>query len=162
METGPSSADAVIADGDARLAALLRHADALPDHAVAPDFAGDRVADVLAHLHGWHLLFLGWIDDEAAGAEPGAPPPGHTWERLAELNAAILAQHSHRTYAELRELLVASHGRMVEAVRALDDDRLFDPQARPWTGGPSLGRVAHECLGDHYAWGEEALGQCAV
>lgn len=159
-DTAPSTADAVVTIADERLAALLHHADALPEHAVAAEFAGDRVADVLAHLHGWHVLFLEWVAAEASGAEPASPAPGYSWDRLAELNAEILAQHAHRPSAEVRDLLVASHGHMVDAVRALDDERLFDASARPWTGGPSLGEVAHECLGAHYAWGESALGAC--
>ena len=161
-ENEPTTAEALIADADAQLASLLRHADALPDHAVTEDFAGDRVADVLAHLHGWHRLFLSWVANEAAGVEPSFPAPGYTWDRLAELNRDILAEHAHRPYAELRDLLTDSHARMIEAVRGLDDGTLFEAGAHAWTGAQSLGTVAHECLGAHYRWGETALGECAL
>ncbi|GIG55156.1 ClbS/DfsB family four-helix bundle protein [Demequina activiva] len=160
-EIQPTTADALMADADAQLAALLRHADALPDFAVSEDFSGERVADVLAHLHGWHLLFLSWTAKEAAGVEPTFPAPGYTWDRLAELNAAILAEHAHRPYSELRGRLVDSHARMLDAVRGLDDGTLFDVGAHAWAGDQSLGLVAHECLGGHYRWAESALGVCA-
>ncbi|WP_159450165.1 ClbS/DfsB family four-helix bundle protein [Demequina sp. NBRC 110056] len=158
----PTTADALIADADEQLAALLHHADALPDHAVAPEWTGERVADVLVHLHGWHELLLSWIADEAAGVEPAFPAPGYTWDRLAELNADILSQHAHRPYAEVRALLTASHARAVAAVRDLDDGTLFDASAHAWAGEQSLGDVAHECLGAHYRWGESVLAACAA
>ncbi|WP_159448717.1 ClbS/DfsB family four-helix bundle protein [Demequina sp. NBRC 110053] len=158
----PTTADALIADGDAQLAALLHHADALPDHAVLPEWSGERVADVLAHLHGWHLLFLSWVARERAGVEPAFPAPGYTWDRLAELNAQMLSEHAHRPYEEVRCLLTDSHARMVEAVHELDDGSLFDSGAHAWAGDQSLGHVAHECLGAHYRWGESVLAECTA
>ena len=158
----PTTVTALVADADAQLADLLHHTDALPDHAVTADFAGDRVADVLAHLHGWHLLLLDWIAAEAAGGEPDFPARGYDWSRLAELNAAILTQHAHRPYGELRSLLTDSHARATATVRELDERALFDPRARDWTGEQSLGSVAHECLGAHYRWGHTVLAACAA
>lgn len=130
----------------------------LPDHAVASTFAGDRVADVLAHLHGWHVLWLGWLEADARGEAPAFPAEGYGWDRLSELNAEILSQHTHRPYAELRTLLLDSNADACAALLTVDEDRLWDADARDWLGGQSLGHVAHECLGAHYAWGEEALG----
>ncbi|MFV0632749.1 ClbS/DfsB family four-helix bundle protein [Demequina sp.] len=158
----PSSANALIADADAQLAALLHHTDALPDHAVTAEFRGDRVADVLSHLHGWHVLFLGWVDADAAGDSPAFPSPDYGWDRLEDLNVSLLTQHAHRPYGEVRDLLVRSHSQMIEAIRELSDERLFDADARAWLGGESLGMVAHECLGNHYRWGQTVLAECAA
>ncbi|WP_169747656.1 ClbS/DfsB family four-helix bundle protein [Demequina iriomotensis] len=155
----PTSMDALIREADAALAALLSRTDATPDGPVAPGWdGGARVADVLAHLHGWHGLLLVWLDAEARGATPAFPADGYGWDRLADLNAALVAAHAHRPYAEVRALLAASHLEVIAALRGIDETSVFDPVARPWLGDQSLGDVAHECLGAHYAWGEGVLG----
>lgn len=162
MTSHPTSVPDIVTHADARLAALVRHADALPDYAVTEDFRGDRVADVFAHLYGWHQLLLGWLKAEDEGVTPAFPAPGYSWEQLSELNGALISDQAHLDYSQLRDLLHHSHRDVCEALLARNDDALFSPTARPWLGGGSLGEVAHQCLGPHYEWGESMLGQCAL
>jgi hypothetical protein len=42
-----------------------------------------------------------------------------------------------------------------ETVRAIPEAELTSQDSHEWLGDESLGDVAHECLGAHYAW---ALG----
>ncbi len=162
MPGNPTTATQIVEQADARLATLLRHADALPDHAVSAEFAGERVADVFAHLHGWHQLLLGWLAAERQGSAPAFPADGYDWDQLEALNASLISARSHETHSQLREKLEDSHRQVCDAIRARDDDTLFDAHARPWLDGGSLGEVAHQCLGRHYEWGETMLGQCAL
>ena len=155
MDSGPTSAIAVVNTADARLADLLHLATALPEHAVTPGARGGTVTDVLAQVYGRQPVLLGWLDSETRGHTPTPPTPLFDDE-------ALLTQHAHRPFGELRALLEASHKSLCESVGARADDGLFDPQARPWLAGRSLGDVAHDCLGARYAWAESVLGQCAL
>lgn len=139
----------------------MHEGDARPDHAVAEHFAGTRVADIYAHLTGWHELFLGWLEADGRKATPDFPAKGYEWSQLAELNAALIDHRSHESYDDLRAALLDSHARVKAAVRAVPDDVLMDTTAHAWLGDESLGAVAHEVLGNHYRWGVAMLGECA-
>lgn len=158
----PSSAQGIVEQANSEFEALIRHADALPDHAISPDFSGSRVADVLAHLTGWHEIMLGWLEAEARGVEPSFPAEGYGWDRIEELNMSLQTTRAELSHSELREMLHDSHARARAAVLEHDDARLFDEAARPWLGGGSLGYIAHELLANHYRWGESMLGQCTL
>ncbi|WP_062079151.1 ClbS/DfsB family four-helix bundle protein [Demequina globuliformis] len=158
----PATMAELVADADTALEEFLHAADSRPDHAVSDAFAGSRVADIFAHLTGWHELFVGWITTDARGATPAFPAPGYEWEQLAELNMALIDRHRHRSYDDLRRTLVDSHARVREVLLAQREESVFDRNAHAWLGDESLAFVAHECLGHHYRWGITMLGECAA
>lgn len=118
----------------------------------------DRDAvDVLNHLHAWHVLLLGWLDDDAAGRTPAFPAEGYTWRELDELNREL--RDRYRGDGELefaRERLRASHRAALARLERFDDASLFS-DGRPWLGGGTLAEPVHECLGGHYEWALGAL-----
>ena len=157
----PSSVGELISEGDTHLDSLLAAADRHRDSRLGDAYLDRRTADVLTHLHAWHLLFFDWIEAEIAGDEPAFPAPGYSWRDLTALNDALYMAHRHWSYDEARDLLIESHARLCALLRRLDDARLFDTEARPWLGRESLAEVAHECMGSHYAWGEAVLDKAA-
>lgn len=140
------------AQANAGLEAVLATADAHSEDGVGEAWHGRRVADVLAHLHAWHVLFEGWVSQARAGSVPAVPAEGYTWEQLDELNSRLHAQHHNDSYAQVRASLVASHETMLHTLADCTQEELTDPHAFPWLGGGSLGDTAHECLGAHYDW----------
>src|SRR6478752_7603664 len=74
---------------DAGLAAVLERADAARDATLGDAYHDRRVADVLAHLYAWHLVFDGWVAQERAGAVPAYPAEGYTWDDVDSLNDAF-------------------------------------------------------------------------
>ncbi|WP_062464401.1 ClbS/DfsB family four-helix bundle protein [Demequina soli] len=156
------AADRIVASAEEGLARLLARTDAAPDADISAVERDHRVADVLAHLHAWHVLLTGWVAEDAAGRTPAYPAEGYTWATLGELNAALHDAHRHLSYDDARAALVASHGQAVATVRAVDDARLTSPDAFPWLGGDRLASVAHECLGGHYIWAMGLLDRAGV
>lgn len=152
----------IAAEAEAALARLLARTDAHPDASLGDAYRGRRVADVLTHLHAWHALFEGWLEADRAGEPVAFPADGFTWRDLDALNDALHASLAHLDYAEARAALTASHGSMLALLATLEDAGLTDPDACAWTGGESLGTVAHECLTAHYAWGERVLDAAGV
>jgi hypothetical protein len=156
------AADRIVASAEDRLARLLSRADAHPDADLAGAYPGRRVADVLTHLHAWHLLLEGWLADEAAGRPVHFPAEGFTWAALDALNDSLYEAHRHLDYEAAREALVASHRRAIALVRDADPATLDSPGALAWLGDETLGGVAHECLGAHYAWAEGVLDRAGL
>lgn len=143
---------ALAAKANARLAVVLERADAARDTALGTAYHDRRVADVLAHLHAWHLVFDGWVAQERAGSVPAYPAEGYTWDDVDALNDAFYGAHLQRPYEALRAMLVTSHRLTVQLLDTFSEDELVSPDAYAWLGGQSLGDVADECLGEHYEW----------
>lgn len=155
--TAPTSTSTLLEQADARFDTLLRRADLARDEPLGDAYHDRRVADVLAHLYAWHLLLENWVATERAGDEPDVPAAGYSWARLRDLNDALYREHAHRSYDEVRALLIDSHARCCALVREMDEADVWDAGARPWLGGESLAAVAHECLAGHYEWAERIL-----
>ena len=77
------------ARADERLAVVLERADAARDTNLGDAYKNRRVADVLAHLHAWHVVFDGWVAQERAGAAPAYPAEGYSWDDIDSLNDAF-------------------------------------------------------------------------
>lgn len=150
------------ASADEGLAEVLRRADAARDAELGAAYHGRRVADVLAHLHAWHLVFDGWVAQARAGSVPAFPAEGYTWDDLDALNDAFYQAHRDRPYEALRGMLVTSHRMMLTLLDTFTEDELLDPTAFAWLGGQSLGDVAHECLGAHYAWALKTFDNAGI
>ena len=142
-----------------QLIALIEHAGR-EEESLGSAYLGRRGADVLSHLHGWHLLFEGWLGAEAAGEPVILPAPGYTWEGLRALNDALYERYRGLAYGEIKDMVLASHAHMFDLLWSLPEDGLTNPSAHPWSSEPLL-VLADECSGRHYDWGiervEEAL-----
>lgn len=140
------------AQAEAGLTALLETADAYGEESLGETWHHRRVADVLAHLFAWHMLFEGWVSQARAGSVPALPAEGYTWDTLEDLNRNLYEQHRADSYPTVRASLVASHQAMINTVADCTQEELTEPDAFPWLGGGTLGDIAHECLGAHYEW----------
>ena len=153
--------DAILARNAAEMDALLAFIDALPPEAFDKKFAGDShyetVADVLAHLHAWHLARESWSVIAAQGGIPEVPAEGYTWRDLDALNVKLRDEWRSTPIDELRGRLVDSHERLQDAVSAYDDDALADPTLFPWMHGLPFGRYCLMSGGEHYLWARELI-----
>ncbi len=156
------AAAGIVLDAEEELARLLGRTDAHREARLGDAYHGRRVADLLTHLHAWHVLFEGWIVQHRSGAVPAFPAEGYSWDTLDDLNDVLYRAHRHRTYDEARELVEESHHRAIGIVRELDDDLLTSVGTLTWLGTESLGEVAHECLGGHYRWAQGVLDRAGV
>src|SRR5690554_1435618 len=132
MDATSPSAQKAVQQADARLTDLLHLADALPDFAVSPAFSGaatddgGTVTDVLAQIHAEQEALA-----ERLAAGDTSPPAPHFGA------GAMLSQHAHRPYGELRTLVEDAHAALREAIIMRDDDELLD---------------VFERLGGRYEW----------
>ena len=145
------------ADADAGLARVLAITDELPGVSLGEAYPGRTTTDVLAHLHGWHGLFAGWLEAHAAGGPVAYPAEGFTWDDVDALNGIIFRTHQGRPYLTMRTALEESHQRVMALLVDISGDDLTSTQSFAWTGGVPLVEIAHECLGGHYEWALDIL-----
>lgn len=143
---------------DDGLAAFLETIDSLTeDEAKNPvDDRGWNVCDHLTHLAVWAEGIAAltrhqarWQTMGLSIAEPEAEPDYDL------LNAEIVEQHRHLTFAQAREWVAAAHRKVAEAVDALSEEDLGLPYQRfvaPFTGdwGEPIAEYILGNTEDHY------------
>ena len=150
------------ARADELLAVVLERADAARDTSLGDAYKSRRVADALAHLHAWHVVFDGWVAQERAGSAPAYPAEGYSWDDIDSLNDAFYQAHRERPYEAVRGMLLTSHRAMLLLLGSFSQDELDSPDSHEWLGAQALGDVADECLGAHYEWALKMFDRAGI
>jgi hypothetical protein len=150
--------DALAVRAEVRLDTLvaLIVTNGLEEASLGDAYLGRRGADVLAHLHGWHLLFAGWCMDDGRGRTPALPAAGHSWSDLRSLNDEIYARYSALPWARILQDTQDSHSAVIELLRTYPNGAVAEPARYAWADG-ALIDLADECTGRHYDWGIERI-----
>lgn len=111
-----------------------------------------NMRDVLAHLHHWHLMFLGWYETGMVGRKPDMPAKGHTWATTPELNKEIWKQYNDVDLSVVRKQLKASFARLQSLIKHHTNEELFEKRRYGWTGTTSLGSYLVSATSSHYDW----------
>jgi len=157
----PTTAAALSEASQRNFTTLLQLVDGFSEDQLEAEFGFEdrdrNVRDVLAHLHHWHLMMLGWYRDGEAGRPVHTPAPGYTWRTLPALNAEIWAQYQDAPLAGVRELLQESHDQLQQLIDSQHDPELFEKARLPWTGSASLGSYLVSSTSSHYDWAIKKL-----
>jgi len=149
---------------ESNLCRLLEFIDSLPDEyrdrSYEDDLLNDRdrtIADVVCHLHEWHVMMEKWYAAGMAGAKPAIPAEGITWQKLPVLNRRIYEQYKGTELDDAIALLKQSHDRVMRLVRSHSDEELFTRKRYAWTGSTSLGAYLISATSSHYDWALKTL-----
>lgn len=116
-----------------------------------------NVRDVLAHLHHWQVMLLGWVQEAEAGKKPVMPAEGYKWSETPALNRQINKQYSNASLKKVRGLLDASHAATIALIDRHSNKQLFTKRHFAWTGSTSLGAYIIANSSSHYAWGRRTI-----
>jgi len=111
-----------------------------------------NIKDVLAHLHEWHIMLLGWYDIGMNGEKPEMPAKGYTWTNLPELNKKIWQDYQNTDLESVKQLLNESYKNVQALITNHTDKELFDKKKYEWTGSTSLGAYLISNTSSHYDW----------
>lgn len=143
---------------------LLEYVDSLPKKEQLTTFPkgylNRNIADVLAHLHHWHLMFLEWYKVGMIGDEPDMPAKGYTWKTLPDLNREIWKKYRDMGVEEAKELLETSFTSIREIIKELSEQELFTKKNYKWTGSTSLAAYLISTTSSHYDWGYKLIKKC--
>lgn len=112
----------------------------------------ETIADVLCHLHEWHVMMEKWYNDGMSGKKPVMPREGYTWQTVPEMNREIWKQYQGTSLKDAEKLLKKSHKKMMDLIEEHSDEELFTKKMYPWTGTTSLGSYFVSATSSHYDW----------
>ncbi len=112
-----------------------------------------NVRDVLAHLHEWHLMFLGWHKVGMKGEKPDMPAKGYTWQTMPDLNLEIWKKYQPTSLTSAKTKLKKSYAKVIQVIEQHSDKELFTKKKYKWTGSTSLGAYLIANSSSHYVWG---------
>ena len=94
--------------------------------------------DLSAHLLGWRDRTIARLEAAAEGRpEPRAPWPAEL-DDDDSINDWIHERNRHRTVREVLDDIDRSYERLANAIAALPDETVTDPDAFPWLDGQAL------------------------
>jgi hypothetical protein len=138
---------------------LLEFIDALSDEikfgVYENDELNDRdktVADVVCHLHEWHVMMESWYTVGMSGKKPAIPAEDVTWQALPILNRRIYEKYKGTELKDAIKLFKKSHSHMTALIEKHSDDELFTKKKYQWTGTTSLGAYLISATSSHYDW----------
>jgi len=111
-----------------------------------------NVRDVIAHLHHWHLLILGWHKVGMTGEKPDMPAKGYTWKTLPDLNKVVLKKYQKTSYNQSVKLLNKSYAEVQQIIHQHSNKELFEKKKYAWTGSTSLAAYLIANSVSHYNW----------
>lgn len=152
----PQNKSQLLRQATENLKALLALIKSLPVDKLETDFPkgtlNRNVADVIMHLHSWHLLFLGWYKVGMKGGKPSMPAKGYNWSALPALNKKLWEENRKVELKEAMKLFKNSHKKVYKIINVHSDKELFTKKLYPWTGSTSLGVYLISNSSSHYVW----------
>jgi hypothetical protein len=139
---------------------LLEFIDSLPDEIKNGIYKNDElndrdktIADVICHLHEWHLMMENWYKVGMSGKKPIIPAEGYTFKTLPALNHKIWEKYKGTELKKAMTMFRKSHNDVMILIEKHNDDELFTKKKYEWTGTTSLGSYLISATSSHYDWG---------
>ena len=135
---------------------LIGFIDSLPKDELKKDFPpgtmNRNIRDILAHLHHWHTMLIGWYTIGLTGTKPEMPAKGYTWKTTPELNHKIWKMYRKTSYIKARNLFEKSHAEVLAIINIHTNTELFEKKRYKWTGSTSMGAYFVSATSSHYDW----------
>jgi hypothetical protein len=143
---------------------LLEFIDVLPEEYKNKTYKNDElndrdktIADVICHLHEWHLMMGNWYKIGMSGKKPAIPAEDLTWQTLPVLNHRIYEKYKGTALKKAITMFKKSHKDVIVLIEKHTDDELFTKKKYPWTGTTSLGAYLISATSSHYDWGLKTI-----
>lgn len=111
-----------------------------------------NIRDVIAHLHHWNEMTLGWYKVGMKGEKPAMPAEGYTWKTLPDLNKMIQEQYKDLELKKARVLFSKSFKKIQKVIDQHTNEELFEKKRYKWTGSTSMGSYLVSVASSHYDW----------
>src|SRR5215510_6339477 len=120
---------------------LLDLINELPDEYKNKTYTNDElndrdktIADVICHLHEWHLMMETWYKVGMSGKKPAIPAEGYTFQTLPKLNQKIWDKYKGTALKKAITMFKKSHKDVTALIEKHNDDELFTKKKYQWTG----------------------------
>ena len=152
----PKSITELLEASQKNYAALLHLVNSYSDEEVQAEFSegtmNRNIRDILAHLHHWHLMLLGWYKVGMSGEKPEMPAKGYTWKAYHGLNKEIWESYQNVPLETVKASLDESYAKVQALIVQHTDEALFEKKRYKWTGTTSLAVYIIANTSSHYNW----------
>jgi len=107
------------------------------------------IADVLCHLHEWHLMRENWYKKGMSGKKSTL---SYSLKSLPLLNHKIWEKYQSTGLKKVITLLKKSHKDIMVLIEKHNDDELFSKKKYEFTGSTTLGAYLYYNTAEHYNW----------
>lgn len=111
-----------------------------------------NIADVLMHLHHWHLMLQRWYTVGMKGEKSEMPATGYSWKTTPELNKWIWEKYAETDLSEAKTSLAESFRQIQTIIEKHSNEELFEKKRYKWTGTTSIGSYIVSATSSHYDW----------
>jgi hypothetical protein len=106
-------------------------------------------ADIIMHLHEWHLMRMNWYNEGISGKKPSL---SYSLQQLTVINRSIWEKHQGTELKKAISLFKKSHKEIIAIIEKHSDEELFTKQKYFFTGSTTLGAYLFYNTADHYNW----------
>ncbi|MGN0496293.1 MAG: ClbS/DfsB family four-helix bundle protein [Lachnospiraceae bacterium] len=111
-----------------------------------------NVRDILIHLHEWHNLMLEWVANNKAGVRKPFLMEGYNWKTYGEMNIVFWKRNQAVSLDMALEQLKESHKKIIDTIKTMSNDELFQKNVYDWVGGSTIGSYFISVTSSHYDW----------
>jgi hypothetical protein len=108
------------------------------------------IKDTIAHRAHWLSLFFVWYEGGLAEEDVQTPAPGYKWNQLKAYNAGVIDASRKQSWKQVLSDFRVGHDKLLNFIKAGDDDLLYTPKLYPWMNNWTLGRWAEASGASHY------------
>lgn len=117
-----------------------------------------NVRDVIIHLYEWHKLMLKWIENMEEGTvKRPFLMEGYNWKTYGDMNQIFWKNNQSVSLNEALKLFEESHRKIVESIKKISEDILFQRSPFDWVGTSSIGSYYVSVTSSHYEWALKKL-----
>jgi hypothetical protein len=148
----------ITASVEERQALLAELSQIKPEEMIKPGAVGEwSIKDVLAHLHEWQQMLLGWLDAGRQGETPAVPAEGYNWGQVPALNDSIFHHYKDNDLEHIQSLFEASYDETMEVIESLSEDVLFQRALYPWMNNNHLAAYFIANTSSHDRWARKEI-----
>ena len=114
------------------------------------------IADVLCHLHEWHLMRKNWYEEGMTGKKPEL---SYSFKTLSIINHKIWEKYKGTELKKAITMIKKSHKDIMVLIEKHIDDELFSKKKYEFTGSTTLGAYFWYNTADHYNWALKTIKQ---
>jgi hypothetical protein len=152
----PTSKEELVVFAELSFNELLDFINGLPENIKNTTYKNNElndrdktIADVLCHLHEWHLMRANWYKEGMSGKKPEL---SYSLKTLPIVNNKIWEKYKGTELKKAITMLKKSHKDIMVLIEKHNDDELFSKKKYEFTGSTSLGLYFYFNTAEHYNW----------
>jgi hypothetical protein len=152
----PVSKEELIVSAELNFSELFDFINGLPENIKSKTYKNNElndrdktIADVICHLHEWHLMRENWYKEGMSGKKTTLK---YSLQTLPIINHNIWEKYKGTELKKAMTIFEKSHKAVMALIEKHNDEELFSKKKYEFTGSTTLGAYFYYNTADHYKW----------